>query len=264
MSADLLTQLLAGKAREIERRAAARPLPELRAAVEGLAPPRGFLDAIERDLARGAPAIIAELKKASPSRGIIRADFDPAELARDLAAHGATCLSVLTDKPGFHGRKRYIGAARDACPLPIIRKDFIIDSYQVFEARCIGADAVLLIVAALGDPALGELAQLAQLLGMDVLVEVHDLAELERALRLPCRLIGVNNRNLHTFETRLETTLDLLDCIPEDRIVVCESGLRSGDDIARMRRHGVHTFLVGETLMRAERPGEKLAELFAG
>lgn len=262
MNGDILGKILAAKAGEVARRAAARPVAGVRAGIDGLAPPRGFIDAIEQAAGRGRPAVIAEIKKASPSRGIIRADFDPAALARSFAEHGAACLSVLTDKTWFHGRGRYLGEARDACRLPVLRKDFIIDPYQIFEARLLGADAVLLIVAALGDPALRELADLAHTLGMDVLVEVHDAAELERALALPCRLIGINNRNLRTFETRPDTTLALLDSIPENRIVVTESGVRERADVALMWRHNVRAFLVGEALMRADHPGEKLAELF--
>ncbi len=262
LSAGILGQILAAKAEQVAYAAAARPLRELRAAVDGLAPPRGFINAIEKDLGRGRAAVIAEIKKASPSKGVIRADFNPAALARNLAEHGATCLSVLTDQAWFQGHDRHLGEARDACPLPMLRKDFIVDPYQVFEARLIGADAVLLIAAALGDPVMGELAELAHVLGMDVLVEVHDAGELERALALPCRLIGVNNRNLRTFETRLDTTLELRDAIPANRIVVTESGLGHGDDVVRMRRHNVHVFLTGEALMRADDPGEKMRALF--
>ncbi len=261
-AAGILGEILAAKAEEIARRAAARPLAELRAGVEGLDAPRGFIAAIEQDLRRGRPAVIAEMKKASPSKGVMRADFDPAALARDYAEHGATCLSVLTDTPYFHGADRDLVRARAACALPVLRKDFIIDPYQIFESRRLGADAILLIVAALGDPALRELAELAHALGMDVLVEVHDGAELARALALPCRLVGINNRNLRTFETRLDTTLGLLDSIPEDRIVVSESGLGRREEVARLRRHNVHAFLVGEALMRADCPGGELAALF--
>lgn len=262
MTTDILGQILAAKAEEIARAAAARPLTGLRAAVDRLAPPRGFIDAVEKNLDRGRPAVIAEIKKASPSKGVIRADFDPAALAQNLADHGAACLSVLTDETWFQGHHRHLGEARDACALPVLRKDFIIDPYQVFEARLMGADAVLLIVAVLGDPALGELAGLAHALGMDVLVEVHNARELERALAVPCRLMGINNRNLKTLETRLETTLELLNAIPENRIVVTESGLGHRADIALMRRHNVHAFLVGEVLMRAADPGGKLKALF--
>ncbi len=261
-TAGVLGEILAATAEEVARRAAARPLAELRTGVEGLDAPRGFIAAIERDLRRGGPAVIAEMKKASPSKGVMRASYDPAALARNYAEHGATCLSVLTDQPYFHGGDRDLVRARDACALPVLRKDFIIDPYQVFESRRLGADAILLIVAALGDPVLRELAELAHALGMDVLVEVHNGEELARALALPCRLVGINNRDLRTFETRLDTTLALLDSIPEDRIVVSESGLRRREDVVRLRRHNVHAFLVGEALMRAENPGEELEALF--
>ncbi len=263
MIADILRNILATKAQEVAHNASQRPLAELRAAVDGLPPPRGFIDAIEKELAAGRPAVIAEMKKASPSAAVMRADFAPAALARGFAEHGATCLSVLTDNAWFEGHNRHLDEARAACHLPVLRKDFIIDPYQIFEARTIGADAVLLITAALGDPSLRELAELAHALDMDVLVEVHDHAELTRALTVPCRLIGINNRNLRTFETDLDTTLSLLDSIPENRIVVTESGVRERADVARMRRHNVHAFLVGEALMRAPHPGEKLKELFS-
>ena len=259
----ILEKILLAKAGEVAQLARARPLAALRGAVEGLPPPRGFAAAIETAIAGGRAAVIAEMKKASPSRGELRVDYDPAELARDYAAHGATCLSVLTDAPHFHGDGGHLAAARNACSLPALRKDFLIDPYQIFESRLLGADAVLLIAAALGDPALRELAELAQSLGMDVLLEVHNAAELARALALPCRLIGINNRDLVNFTTRLETTLELRDAVPRDRIVVTESGLRTRADVMRMRRHQVHAFLVGEAFMRAARPGEKLREMFA-
>jgi len=262
MSSDILGKILATKAEEIMQRAYSRPLTELQAGIEGLAPTRGFIEAIETSLGMGRPAIIAEIKRASPSKGVIRADFDPAGIARSYAGHGATCLSVLTDETYFQGHDNNIGEARRACGLPVIRKDFIIDPYQVFEARLIGADAILLIVAALGDPSIRELVELAHTLGLDVLVEVHNNKELERALRLPCRLVGINNRNLRTFETSLDTTLALLDSIPENRIVVTESGIRNHNDVLLMQQHNVHTFLVGEAFMRAKQPGEKLQELF--
>ncbi len=259
---DLLSQILATKAAEVAHRAATKPLAELRARIESAPPPRGFADAIESAIADGRPAVIAEIKKASPSRGVIRADFHPEALARDFAAHGAACLSVLTDETYFQGCDDHLRTARAACELPVIRKDFILDPYQIYESRLLGADAVLLIVAALGDPALGELAELAHALGLDVLVEAHNAAELARALALPCRLIGINNRNLRTFETRLDTTLDLLADIPRNRIVVTESGLHRRADIDRMRRHHVHAFLAGEALMRAAEPGAELQALF--
>ena len=210
----------------------------------------------------GCPAVIAEIKKASPSKGIIREDFNPAEIAASYAQGGATCLSVLTDMEFFQGADEYLALARQSCEIPVLRKDFMIDPYQVYESRVIGADCILLIVAALGDATLLELSQLAHHLNMDVLVEVHDKEELERALRLNCRLIGINNRNLRTFETKLETTIELLAGIPEDRIVVTESAIHTRQDIELMLDNGVNAFLVGEAFMRAAQPGEKLAELF--
>jgi indole-3-glycerol phosphate synthase len=206
--------------------------------------------------------VIAEVKKASPSKGIIREHFDPAEIAASYAHGGAACLSVLTDQHFFQGHDDYLGQARERSGLPVIRKDFIIDPYQVFESRLIGADAILLIVAALKDSELLELSTLADSLELDVLVEVHDQEELDRALKLPVTLIGINNRDLRTFETSLKTTLDLLDAIPLERLVVTESGIHTPADVALMREHDVHTFLVGEAFMRAEDPGAKLAELF--
>lgn len=207
--------------------------------------------------------MIAEIKKASPSKGVLREDFDPAAIAQSYAQHGAACLSVLTDKDFFQGSEAYLQQARAACALPVLRKDFIIHPYQVYEARAIGADCILLIVAALDDAVMRELAALAAALGMAVLVEVHDAAELERALALETPLIGVNNRNLRTFETSLQTTLHLLDRIPEDRIVITESGILRREDVALMRAHHVDAFLVGEAFMRAAEPGAELARLFA-
>ncbi len=203
--------------------------------------------------------MIAEIKKASPSKGLLRADFRPADIAQSYERHGATCLSVLTDEDFFQGSDEYLQQARAACALPVLRKDFTMDAYQVYEARALGADAILLIVAALGDTPLRELAELAAELGMDVLVEVHDAAELERALALPTPLIGINNRDLRTFHTSLETTLDLLGKIPADRVVVTESGIHAPADVARMRARGVNVFLVGEAFMKADDPGGKLA-----
>ena len=259
---DILKKILDRKADEIIARSSEESLRALSQRVADAPPARGFVAAIEQCIAAGRPAVIAEIKKASPSKGVLREDFDPAAIAVDYAAHGATCLSVLTDRDFFQGSEDYLRQARAACALPVIRKDFIIDPYQVYEARAIGADCILLIVAALGDAMLAELSRLAGQLGMDVLVEVHDSEELVRALKLPVRLIGVNNRSLRTFETRLETTLELLPVIPDDRIVVTESGILTPDDVALMRRHQVNAFLVGEAFMRAASPGEKLAELF--
>lgn len=259
---DILKKILAHKAQEVAERAARRPLAELRARLDGLPPARGFVDAIKARVARGAAAVIAEIKRASPSKGVLRADFRPDEIARSYARHGATCLSVLTDESFFQGADEHLRQARAACVLPVLRKDFVIDAYQVVEARWLGADCILLIVAALGDASLRELAGLARDLGMDVLVEVHDADELERALALDVTLVGINNRNLHTFETRLETTLQLLPAVPANRIVVTESGILASADVALMRAHGVQAFLVGEAFMRAPDPGQALADLF--
>jgi indole-3-glycerol phosphate synthase len=259
---DILNQILRRKAEEIAERRARVALRELASRVEAAPPVRGFVEAIQARLARGEAAVIAEIKKASPSKGLLRADFRPSEIARSYEKGGATCLSVLTDVDFFQGADEYLRSARAACTLPVLRKDFTVDPYQVHEARALGADCILLIVAALDDAMLGELAGLAQHLRMDVLVEVHDQAELERALRLNVPLLGINNRNLRTFETHLETTLGLLEHIPHDRIVVTESGIHTPADVARMRAAGVHAFLVGEAFMKAAGPGEKLAELF--
>jgi indole-3-glycerol phosphate synthase len=224
--------------------------------------PRDFAEAIRRKIAAGRSAVIAEIKKASPSKGVLRPDFDPPAIARGYEAGGAACLSVLTDRQYFQGAPEYLGAARAACALPALRKDFIVDPHQVAEARALGADAILLIVAALADDRLAELEACAADFGMAVLVEVHDAAELARALRLRTPLIGVNNRNLRSFEVSLDTTLGLLPRIPGDRIVVTESGILVPGDVARMRAHGVHAFLVGEAFMRAPDPGAALATLF--
>jgi indole-3-glycerol phosphate synthase len=260
---DILDKILRRKAEEVAARRAQVPLAELARRIDTAGAPRGFVAAIEHKIAAGEAAVIAEVKKASPSKGLLRADFRPAEIAQSYARAGAACLSVLTDVDFFQGADEYLQQARAACALPVLRKDFTVDPYQVHEARALGADAILLIVAALDDAQLRELAGLAGRLGLDVLVEVHDAAELERALALDTRLIGINNRNLRTFETRLETTLDLLARIPADRIVVTESGIHAPADVARMRAAGVHAFLVGEAFMRAEDPGARLAELFS-
>ena len=259
---DVLRRIIRHKAREVSERAERTPLRVLGERAQAQAPPRGFAAALRSRIAAGEPAVIAELKKASPSQGVLREDFDPDHIARDYAAGGAAALSVLTDETFFQGADRHLAQARSASGLPVLRKDFVIDAYQVYEARALGADCILLIVAALGDAHLNELAGLAGHLGMDVLVEVHDAAELERAAHLESLLLGINNRDLRTFDTTLDTTLDLLDRIPAGRTVITESGIRTRTDVARMRAAGVHGFLVGEAFMRAERPGARLRELF--
>lgn len=259
---DILTAILRRKAEEVRERSARLPLAELSARCEGLPMARGFTDALRRKIAAGQPAVIAEVKKASPSKGVIRADFQPADIAASYERGGAACLSVLTDIDFFQGADAYLQQARAACGLPVLRKDFVIDAWQVYEARLLGADCILLIVAALGDAALAELSHLAMELGMDVLVEVHDIDELERALQIGSSMIGVNNRNLRTFEVSLDTTLALRQAVPADRLLVTESGIVTPDDVARMRSHGVHAFLVGESFMRAPDPGTELARLF--
>ena len=258
---DILKQILQRKVEEIVERSSRLDIRALSRRIEGL-PPRGFLTRLEETIRAGRAAVIAEIKKASPSKGLLRDPFLPADIARSYASHGATCLSVLTDRDFFQGSEDYLKEARAACELPVLRKDFIIDPYQVYEARAIGADCILLIVAALGDAMLKDLSDLALHLDMDVLVEVHDAGELERALALELPLLGINNRDLRTFTTRLETTLNLLQDIPPDRLVVSESGIHTPADVALLRVHGVHAFLVGEAFMRAADPGEKLAELF--
>lgn len=260
--ADILNKILARKAEEVTARCQRESLRELSRRVEATPAPRGFGAAIARCLDAGRPAVIAEIKKASPSKGVLRRDFNPAALAANYERGGASCLSVLTDAEFFQGSELDLQQARGACALPVLRKDFIIDPYQVYEARVIGADAVLLIVAALGDAMLRELSQLAAHLDLDVLVEVHDAGELERALLLDDPLIGVNNRDLRSFVTDLKTTLDLLPAVPPDRVVVAESGVHTPADVALLRAHGVNAFLVGEAFMTAPDPGEKLKELF--
>ncbi|MFM8333514.1 MAG: indole-3-glycerol phosphate synthase TrpC [Candidatus Methylumidiphilus sp.] len=259
---DILKKILARKHEEIAERQAQTPFEELRRQAEAADAPRGFVQAMRAKIAAGQAAVIAEIKKASPSRGVLRADFRPADIAQSYAAGGAACLSVLTDRDFFQGSEDYLQQARAACKLPVIRKDFLIDPYQVLEARAIGADCILLIAAALDDAPLADLAQMAEGLGMDVLVEVHDAAELERALRLDLPLLGINNRNLRTFEVSLRTTLDLLTSIPAGRIVVTESGILAPADVALMRQADVHAFLVGEAFMKADDPGATLRELF--
>lgn len=260
---DILTTILRRKAQEISARSAVLPLRELSKQAESAPAVRGFVEALEARIQTRQTAVIAEIKKASPSKGVLRADFHPADIAASYAHYGATCLSVLTDRDFFLGADEYLTQARAACSLPVLRKDFIIDEYQVYEARALGADCILLIVAALGDAQMRELAGLAAHLGMDVLVEVHDGAELQRALALNTPLLGINNRNLRTFETRLETTLELLKDIPPDRIVVTESGIHTPQDVQLMCAQGVYAFLVGEAFMRATDPGACLALLFS-
>ncbi len=225
---------------------------------------RGFAAALQARVAAGQPAVIAEIKKASPSKGVLREDFHPADIARSYERGGAACLSVLTDRDFFQGCDEYLQEARAACRLPVIRKDFILDPYQVLEARLLGADCILLIAACLDDSRMADLNAQALELGMDVLIEVHDRAELERALSLPGQLIGINNRDLRSFQVSLDTTLGLLDAIPPDRLLVTESGILTMDDVALMRAYGVHAFLVGEAFMRAADPGAALGQLFFG
>jgi indole-3-glycerol phosphate synthase len=259
---DILKKILRRKAEEVVGRAERLDLRALRTRIASAPAPRGFAQRIATDIAADRPAVIAEIKKASPSKGLLREDFDPAAIAADYARNGASCLSVLTDVDFFRGADAYLQQARAACSLPVLRKDFVIDPYQVYEARVLGADCILLIVAALDDIQLTELAGVAGELGLDVLVEVHDEDELDRALALDTRLIGINNRDLRSFHTNLRTTLDLLGRVPPGRIVVTESGIHTPADVALMRRHGVHAFLIGEAFMRAPSPGAKLAELF--
>lgn len=259
---DILHTILARKTEEVAERRARTPLAELRARIGDAAPVRPFAAALEASIGAGRAGVIAEIKRASPSQGLIRPDFDPPAIAHSYAAGGASCLSVLTDHDFFQGSEAFLVAAREACVLPVLRKDFTVDAYQIYEARAIGADCVLLIVAALDNARLAELLALAHELGMDALVEVHDGSELERALALPGRLIGINNRNLRTFETRLETTVDLLGRIPGERRVVTESGIHTPEDVALLRAAGVQAFLVGEAFMRAPDPGQALAALF--
>jgi len=260
---DILKKILQRKVEENEERSKKISLQELKQKAQNMAPTRGFVKAIDDAIKQGRSAVIAEIKKASPSKGVIREDFDPASIAKSYAASGAACLSVLTDEDYFQGSEAYLIQAREACDLPVIRKDFIIDPYQVYEAMVMGADCILLIVAALEDKQMADLTTLAESLGLDVLIEVHDAEELERALLLNTRLIGINNRNLRTFETSLETTIDLLERIPDDRIVVTESGIHSAADVQKMRSYKVNAFLVGEAFMRADDPGAELSKLFA-
>jgi indole-3-glycerol phosphate synthase len=259
---DVLARIMTTKAEEVIAAQVARPFAAVDREARAAPAPRGFAAAIRARIAQGRPAVIAVVKRASPSKGVLRADFDPSAIAASYQRAGATCLSVLTDRPFFQGAPEYLVAARDACALPVLRKVFIIDEYQVAESRALGADAVLLIVAALDDARLAALEACARDYALDVLVEVHDGRELERALALATPLIGINNRNLRTFNVSLQTTFELLPRVPQERIVVTESGILAQRDVAQMRRHGVHAFLVGEAFMRAPDPGAALTALF--
>ncbi|MEO0002691.1 MAG: putative indole-3-glycerol phosphate synthase [Pseudomonadota bacterium] len=259
---DILNRIVATKREEIALALQKTPLAVMREDAESRLLTRDFEGALRRKIAAGLPAVIAEVKKASPSKGVIRADFIPADIAQSYAEYGAACLSVLTDRQYFQGSSDYLKQARASCDLPVLRKDFMIDPYQVYEARAMGADCILLIAACLDDARMAELEAIARGLNMAVLVEVHDLAELERALKLKTPLVGINNRNLRSFEVSLDTTLGMLADVPADRLLVTESGILNGDDVRKMRDHGVNAFLVGEAFMRAKEPGAALAELF--
>jgi len=259
---DILQKILKRKTDEIKERSQFLSIADMEKRIESLDAVRGFERAIAEKINAGESAVIAEIKKASPSKGVIRADFNPRLIAESYQSGGATCLSVLTDKDFFQGADEYVQQAKQACMCPVLRKEFIIDPYQVFEARVIGADCILLIVSALHDAQLNDLAKLAGELQLDVLIEVHDQAELERALVVNTKLIGINNRNLRTFETRLQTTLELKQYVPDDRIIVTESAIYTREDVAMMRNNGVNAFLIGEAFMRTENPGETLAGLF--
>jgi len=258
----VLEKIISRKREEVAERRSRISLAELEKLAAAADPVRGFAQRLQEQARSKQPAVIAEVKKASPSKGVLREHFVPAEIARSYEAGGATCLSVLTDIDFFQGADDYLKQARAACGLPVIRKDFMVDPYQIVEARALGADCILLIVAALEDGQMAELAEAAERLGLDVLVEVHDGAELERALRLDTPLIGINNRNLHTFELSLDTTLELLPRVPRDRLVVTESGILHRADVELMEINEVYAFLVGEAFMRAEQPGVELQRLF--
>jgi indole-3-glycerol phosphate synthase len=258
----ILKKILDTKVIEVQQRSAAMSLVEMKARAFDQPEARGFYKAMQAKVAAGLPAVIAEIKKASPSKGVFREDFNPARIAESYEKSGAACLSILTDKDYFQGSEEFLKQGRNACSIPVIRKDFLIDPYQIFEAKVINADCILLIVSALSDMQLQDFSGLATELGMDVLVEVHDEQELHSALKLDTPLVGINNRNLHTFEVSLENTYALLDQIPADRMVVTESGILGREDVAAMRAKQVNAFLVGEAFMRAEYPGDKLAELF--
>ena len=262
MAADILEKILAVKREEVATAMTARSLASIRAEAEAQPAPRDFVASIRTRIDSGATAVIAEIKKASPSKGVIRADFHPAAIAADYERHGAACLSVLTDRPFFQGAPEFLAEARTACSLPVLRKDFLVDPWQVYEARALGADAILLIVDALPLPAMLEMEAIAHALGMAALVESHDAAELDIALQLKTPLIGINNRSLRTFEVDLDTTLSQIARVPADRTVVTESGILAAADVARMTGHGVRAFLVGEAFMRAPSPGAEPALLF--
>ncbi len=258
---DILKKILATKVEEVAAASAIKSLAAVRAEAEVQAAPRNFAGALQAKVAAGKPAVIAEIKKASPSKGVLRADFRPAEIAASYEQHGAACLSVLTDRQYFQGAPEYLQAARAACALPVLRKDFLVDPYQVFEARAMGADAILLIVSALSLAEMQDFEAIAFGLGMSVLVEVHDGEELDLALQLKTPLVGINNRNLRTFEVSLQNTLDLLPRIPADRLVVTESGILAPADVVLMRLNDVHAFLIGEAFMRSDDPGASLGHL---
>ena len=260
--ADILNRILQRKSEEIAVAREQVPLEQLQQQLKSVSAPRGFIRSLRDKQSGGTSAVIAEIKKASPSKGVIREDFDPVAIARSYATGGASCLSILTDRDFFQGHDDYLVAARNACRLPVIRKEFIVDPYQVYQARAIGADCILLIVAALEEQALKDLYSLSGDLGMDTLVEVHNQHELEQAMQLELDIIGINNRDLHSFETSLSTTLDLLNQLPETCLVVTESGIHRNEDVQLMRDHGVNSFLVGEAFMRAEDPGAELRALF--
>jgi indole-3-glycerol phosphate synthase len=260
---DILDKIVAVKREEVAAALAKKPLAMVRADAESRVLTRDFEGALREKIAAGQAAVIAEIKKASPSKGVLRADFIPADIAQSYAEHGAACLSVLTDKQFFQGSVDFLKQARASCDLPVLRKDFMIDAYQVYEARAMGADAILLIAACLDDAHMAEMEAVARSLDMAVLVEVHEKAELDRALKLKTRLIGINNRNLKTFEVSLQTTLDMLAEVPADRLLVTESGIQTPEDVLRMREAKVNAFLVGEAFMRSSEPGEALSKLFA-
>ena len=261
---NILAKILANKAEEVAAAKSARPFPAVDAEARLTPPPRGFVWAMRTRIAQSKPAVIAEIKRASPSRGVLRESFDAASIAAAYERGGATCLSVLTDRRFFQGASEHLVEARIASELPALRKDFIVDEYQIAESRALGADAILLIVAALDDARLAALEERAIDYRMDVLVEVHDEVELERALKLKTPLIGINNRDLRTFDVSLETTIDLAAKMPKDRLIVTESGIVASEDVARLRARGVNAFLVGEAFMRAPDPGDALAALFGG